>query len=251
MIKYKNMKKYLAPIILVCLLIIIGVIYFSKIKPVEYAPVIHPENFTSAIDNKYFTLTPGTTFEYVSINPDNTVGSERISVDVTSEKKIVMGVETVVVHDQAFLDNELIEDTYDWYAQDAAGNVWYFGEATQTFENGVAVSTEGSWEAGVDGAQPGIIMLANPQVGDEYRQEYYKDVAEDMGTVVALNETIELGMGNMGDASRFTGCLKTRDWTPLEAKIDEFKFYCPELGNLGLELGVYNDERIELWSIEK
>ncbi len=116
-----------------------------------------------------------------------------------------MGVNTIVVWDRVWLNDELIEDTKDWYAQDKYGNVWYFGEDSKEYEDGKVVSTEGSWEAGVDNAKPGIIMKANPVIGESYRQEYYKGEAEDMADVVALGVKVKVKYGSFSD------CLQTRD----------------------------------------
>jgi len=129
---------------------------------VPYQPAIDPADFVAVIDNPYWPLTPGAKFEFEG-------GGEQIKVEVTSERRMVMGVSTVVVIDKVFADGKLIEDTSDWYAQDRAGNVWYFGEATLSFEDVPAGDPAGSWEAGVDGAQPGIVMLADPMGGDVYR----------------------------------------------------------------------------------
>ena len=126
-----------------------------------------------------------------------------------------MGVTTIVVWDRVWLNNELIEETYDWYAQDKEGNVWYFGEDSKEYENGMVVSTKGSWEAGVDGAKPGIIMEAHLRVGESYRQEYYKGEAEDMADVVAVGVTVTIPYGTFED------CLKTRNWSQIDPNLNE------------------------------
>jgi hypothetical protein len=99
----------------------------------------------------------------------------------------------------------LAEETLDWYAQDQAGNVWYFGEDSKEIENGTVVSTKGSWEAGVDGAKPGVVMQANPQIGVSYRQEYYYGEAEDMAEVLSLSESVSVAFGS------YQNCLKTKN----------------------------------------
>jgi hypothetical protein len=147
-----------------------------------YSPTIEPSAFTTKVDNPYFPLTPGTRTIYEAATED---GLQRTITEVTRDTKKVMGVETVVVHDTVSIDNEPSEDTLDWYAQDRDGNVWYFGEATKEFKDG-SVSTAGSFEAGVNGALPGMIMPAHPRVGDKYRQEFAKGVAEDTGEVLSL-----------------------------------------------------------------
>jgi hypothetical protein len=152
----------------------------------NYAPEIDPSNFVKEVDNPYFPLEPGTTWVYEGKTPE---GTERVEDTILRETKRVMGVECVVLRDRVWLNGELIEDTVDWHAQDKEGNVWYFGEYTKEYENGKVVSTEGSFEAGKDGALPGIIMPADPKVGDSYRQEYYKGEAEDMAEVISLRGT--------------------------------------------------------------
>jgi hypothetical protein len=203
----------------------------------SYQPEIDPAEFTIEIDNPFLPLPVGSRRVYEAETED---GLERIVVEVTSETREVMGVDTVVVRDTVTLEDELIEDTYDWFAQDAEGNVWYFGEESTDFENGEPVSTEGSWEAGVDGAQPGIVMPAEPEVGVEYRQEYYLGEAEDMGEVLSLDEQVEVAIGS------FDGVLQTKDWTPLEPDVVENKYYARGIGVV-LELLVEGgEERVEL-----
>ncbi len=192
-------------------------------------------NFTGGpVDNPFHPLTPGTMWVYEGTTAD---GLERVEVEVTANTKTILGVVCVEVHDREFLDGELIEDTLDWFAQDADGNVWYFGEDSKTIENGVVVGTEGSWEAGVAGALPGIIMLAAPAVGQVYMQENAPGIAEDLGHVAAVgvSETTPLGTYN--------GCVQTEDYNPLDPEIED-KFYAPGVG-LILEV-TEDDERIEL-----
>ena len=192
----------------------------------EWNPEIDPGDFVSTIDNPYFPLVPGTVFEYQAETDE---GIESGVVEVTHDTKEVLGVLTTVVIDRVYLEGELIEETADWYAQDADGNVWYFGEASTEFAGGVPVSSEGSWEAGVDGAFPGIIMLAEPKIGEKYHQEFAPGVAEDMGQVLSLSESVSV------PADDYENCLRTMDWTPLEPGHREFKYYCPGVG-LVLEL---------------
>jgi hypothetical protein len=192
-----------------------------------------PAAFTTTIDNPFMPWTPGAVYTYEG-------GAERIVVEVTEETREVMGVQTVVVHDTVSENGEVIEDTYDWYAQDADGNVWYFGEDSKEIKDGETTSTEGSWEAGVDGAEPGIAMEADPQVGDYYYQEFYEDHAVDTGEVIALDEHVEVPFGTFDD------CLRTEDVNPLDTSVIEHKFYAPGVGMV-LETGVKgSDERIEL-----
>ena len=202
-----------------------------------YDPQINPVNFTAEITNKYFTLKPGKKLIYEGQTEE---GLERIEILITDETKNIMGVETLVYWDKVWLDDVLIEDTRDYLAQDKEGNVWYFGEDVDNYENGVLADHDGSWIAGVDGAKPGIWMEANPQVGDSYRQEYYKGEAEDMAEVLAINETVAVPYGT------YTDCVKTYDWTPLDPTAKEHKYYCSEVGGLVLEVNLNNDEKVEL-----
>jgi hypothetical protein len=180
-----------------------------------------PSAFAEEITNPYLAFKIGKVFQYESETDD---GIETVTVEVTNEKKMILGVATTVVHAQEFLDGELIEDTFDWFAQDEDGNVWYFGEDSKELEDGEVVSTEGSWEAGVNGAMPGIIMLANPKNGMKYQQEFAPGIAEDMAIIVNTNKTVEIGLGV------FDGCLTTMEFNPLEPGHREHKYYYPGTG---------------------
>lgn len=194
----------------------------------DYAPAIDAADFVDEIDNPYLPLLPGTSWVYEGIE-DGEI--ERIEVEVTDERREVMGISAIVVRDTVYEDGELIEDTYDWFAQDAAGNVWYLGEDSREFEDGELVSTAGSWEAGVDGALPGIIMPADPHVGAAYRQEFYAGEAEDMAEVIRVgaSETVPFGS--------FDGLLVIEEWNPLEPDVVEEKYYAAGVG-LVLEVKV-------------
>lgn len=202
-----------------------------------YEPVIDPANFAEKIENQYLPLTLGTVLIYEGDTDD---GKERVEFTVTNETKEILGVACIVVHDQVSVDGKLVEDTYDWYAQDKDGNVWYFGEDSTDYKDGKVIGTAGSWEAGVDGAKPGIIMEASPKVGNAYRQEYYKGEAEDLAEVMSLNDSVSIAYGS------FENCLKTKEWTPPEPDVVEHKFYAPGIGVV-LEVMVKGgDERLEL-----
>jgi hypothetical protein len=182
-----------------------------------YAQDINPADFADPKPNPYFPLEPGVLTVFAG-------GDERVEVTVTHETKVILGVTATVITDQVFVDGALAEDTIDWYATDNAGNVWYFGEQTAEYENGEITTTAGSWEAGVAGALPGIIMLADPQIGDTYRQEFYAGEAEDLAEVYALGETVDVPYGSYQDV------LVTEDWTPLEPEVHERKWYAPDIG---------------------
>lgn len=198
-----------------------------------YDPQIDPADFVAAVDNPLWPLVPGTQYVFEG-------GGERIEVTVTQNTREILGVTTTVVRDTVTVEGEVEEDTYDWFAQDVTGNVWYFGEDTKEYKGGKVVSTEGSWEAGLDGAKPGIVMHASqPEPGVSYRQEYYPCEAEDMAEVVSLSETVAVPFGT------FEGCLQTREFTPLEPDANEYKYYAPGIGVV-LEVDVASGARTEL-----
>jgi hypothetical protein len=199
------------------------------------ADVPDASEFTTEIDNPFMPWIPGAVYNYEG-------GGEQNVVEVTEETREVMGVTTVVVHDTVSEDGEVVEDTYDWYAQDADGNVWYFGEDSREMSGGETTSTEGSWEAGVDGALPGIAMEADPQVGDYYYQEFYEGHAVDTGEVLALDETVDVPYGT------FEGCLQTEDVNPLDTSVIEHKYYAADIGFV---LEVSGDQRVELVGVDK
>jgi len=183
---------------------------------------INPGDFTTTIDNPFLPLQPGTTFIYKG----NKEGSKQRDVfAVTHETVVIDGVTCVVVHDRVFMKGVLQEDTFDYFAQDLDGNVWYFGEDTEELnKKGQVVSTEGTWRAGVNGAQPGVIMEAHPRVGDHYFQEVAAPLAQDEAIVLNLREIVAVPFG------KFTNCLQTREFTQLEPGIVEHKFYARGVG---------------------
>jgi hypothetical protein len=183
---------------------------------------LDPAEFTTEITNPYWPMTPGSHWVYRETDKDEVL---KVVVTVTDQtKRIANGVEARVVHDVVSQDGEPAEVTDDWYAQDSDGNVWYLGEDTAEYEDGKVVSREGSFEAGVDGAQAGIIMPANPEPGLAYRQEYYPGQAEDRGRVLGLNGKATVPFGN------FDGLLQTEDTNPLsEPPQVEHKFYARDV----------------------
>jgi hypothetical protein len=192
------------------------------LRKASYDPHINPADFPAAakVDHPHFPLVPGTTMNYTEKGGGETLDGV---VTVTHDTKTVMGIPCVVVHDQVLKNGKVKEDTYDWYAQDRSGTVWYMGEDTKEYKPGGQASTMGSWEAGVKGAKPGVIMPADPRPGKPYRQEYSYGTAEDMGQVVAVNETVKVPYGE------FTNCVKTKDWSLLEPG-HEYKWYAPGVG---------------------
>jgi hypothetical protein len=183
---------------------------------------LDPADVTSEIDNPWLPLRVGASWVYRETDAE---GAElRVEVTVLDETREVMGVEARVVHDVVTENGELVEDTYDWYAQDADGNVWYLGEETKEFEDGKVSTAAGSWEAGVDGAHAGVVMPSEPETGMTYRQEYYEGEAEDAAEVLSLDEKVEVPLGS------YDGVLMTKDYTPLEPAVLEHKFYARGVG---------------------
>jgi len=192
--------------------------------PTGAEPVnLNPADFTADITHPYWPMKPGTQWSYREVDKKGDVQTV-VVVATTETKKLANGVTARVVRDTVRSDGELVEDTFDWYAQDSAGNVWYMGEDTAEFENGKIASREGSFEAGVGGALPGILLPAEPQVGQKYRQEYLKGEAEDNGEVLGINQLVEVPAGRYSDA------LLTRDTTNLEPDVVEYKLYAPDIG---------------------
>jgi hypothetical protein len=213
----------------------------SKKQQNEYSPHIDPAHFTTRIDNEYFPLKPGTTFVYKGRFHG---AAERDEVGVTNHTKRVMGVECLVATDRVTEGGKLIEQTYDWYAQDDKGNVWYFGENVTEYKNGEVTGHEGSWESGVRGAEPGLAMPANPRPGQTYRQEYSKGVAEDRARVISLDGSVNVPYGS------FDHVLVTEEFTPLEKNVVERQYYVARVGDI-VEATVKGEpERIELVDIK-
>ena len=205
---------------------------------------LDPADFTTQIDNPYWPMKPGSRWIYRETTPGGT--RNRVVVTVTSKtKRIANGILARVVHDVVTEAGEPVEVTDDWYVQDCAGNIWYLGEKTAEYENGKVVSRAGSWEAGVDGAQPGIALPADPQVGMTYRQEYFAGEAEDRGAIFSLDEQVGVPAGH------FTDVVMTKDTTTLEPRVLEFKFYARGVGPV-LEISVSGgNDRADLLSYRR
>jgi hypothetical protein len=186
---------------------------------------LDPANFTTRITNPYFPLRPGTRWAYRETDSEG--ARQRVVVTVTRRTRLIAnGITARVVRDVATEHGRPAEVTDDWYAQDRAGNVWYLGEATTAYERGRPASTHGSFEAGVNGAQAGVVMPAHPRPGLRYRQEYSRGEAEDRARVVSLREQAEVPAGHYGRV------LMTREVNPLEPKALEFKFYARGVGTV-------------------
>lgn len=192
------------------------------------------------IDNVYFPLIPGTTYVYDGIKDG---APQHDNFAVTRDRKTILGVSAVVVRDAVTVGGTLLEDTFDWFAEDDGGNVWYLGEDTKEYDaQGNVVSTAGSWQAGVAGAKPGIVMKARPSGGVTYRQEFAAGEAEDMASVLSRSKHVSVVYGS------FDSVVQTKEWSCLEPGIDH-KYYAPGVG-LVLVVAVSGaDERLELTSV--
>jgi hypothetical protein len=192
------------------------------------------------VNNPWFPLRPGTTYVYRGVKDGQ---PSRDAFTVAKATKKIQGVRCTVVHDRLFLRGNLRERTEDWYAQDKAGNVWYFGEATAELNPGGSVrSTEGSWQAGVSGARAGVYMPAHPHPGQTGRQEYYKGHAEDHFRVLSLSARVETPAVSSSQA------LLTREWTPLEPGVVDHKLYVKGIGTVLEQTVKGGDERNSLVS---
>ena len=183
---------------------------------------LDPASFVDRINNPYLPFLPDSVWIYRETDPEG--ARMKVKVSVTGRTRQILGIDATVVHDKVTERGELVENTFDWYAQDECGNVWYMGENTKEYEDGAVVSTEGSWEAEVDGAQPGIVMPGNPQVGQAYRQEFYAGQAEDAAEIASLDEQAQVPFGH------FRPVIMTRDTTPLHPRFLEYKFYAEGVG---------------------
>jgi hypothetical protein len=202
-----------------------------------YDPDVTADALSIEITNDLLPAPPGAMWVFESVTAD---GTEHIEVTVTSdEKAIASGATARVVRDTAWFDGEMIEDTRDWFAQDADGNVWYLGEDTAEYEGGEVSSTEGSWEWGVGDGLPGVVMLGAPSVGDTYRQEYLVGEAEDYAEIVSVDESVTVPAGT------FEHCVETHESSVVETTLDENKFYCPGVGQVLTIEGDIREELIE------
>jgi hypothetical protein len=207
------------------------------------APAVPPsqDGFAPRVDNPWFPLRPGTTDLYHGIKDGQ---PSRDVVTVTERTKVIQGVRCTVVRDRLYLRGRLEERTQDWYAQDKAGNVWYFGEATaELHPDGSVKSTEGSWQSGVDGARAGIFMPAHPRPGQSGLQEFYKGHAQDHFRVLSLAVHVRTPGASSNAA------LLTREWTPLEPGVVDHKIYVRGIGTALEQTVKGGDERNTLVSI--
>ena len=187
-----------------------------------YHPVIDPARFGPRITNRWLPMRPGTTFVYRGVKDGKPVVD---IVVITRRIRMVDGVRTRIVADRLFEAGVLSERTSDYYAQDACGNVWYFGEDTAELDSaGHVTDRSGSFHAGVDGAQPGVFMQAHPQIGRRFRQEWYRGEAEDTFVVRSLTATITVPYGS------FHHAMRTEESTRLEPGVLDNKYYVQGIG---------------------
>jgi hypothetical protein len=213
----------------------------SSLAPVHgsYSPSIDPANFVATIDNRYFPLKPGTGFHYKGIRGTTPQTDDEV---VTHRTKRILGIRCTVVRDTVSERGGPIERTYDWYAQDKQGNVWYMGEKALELKHGRFVTASDSWESGVDGAKPGIIMPGNPLPGDAYRQEYYPPGQ-------ALDEAHVVGSASVKvPYGAFKQSLVTSEFSPLEPQTEK-KYYVAGLGEVAERVVKGHHEQFQLVSV--
>lgn len=236
-------------LLLACVLAICGSLYLSgsanaqmTIGPgEEYDPSYTPEDFTIDITNPYFSMPVGQKMVYESQTPD---GLETIEILIPGWTRTVDGVETLVFWDRVYLDGQLIEDTRDYLAQHKeTGDVWYFGEHVDNYEDGQLIDHDGAWLTGEDGAKPGLWMLGDPQVGDQFRNEYLKGEAEDQSEVLSITESVTVPYGDLTD------CVQHLDGSPLfEAKAHAY--YCKGIANEALAVDLVGPDTPEEQIVE-
>jgi hypothetical protein len=208
-----------------------------------YSPSIDPANFVKTIDNRYFPLKPGTTFLYKGVHENGKTPQTDKEV-VTHRTKQILGVTCTVINDTVSSFGKPIERTFDWYAQDKAGNVWYMGEDTREVVHGKFVKMNDSWQAGVKGAQPGIIMPGDPRPGDQYRQEFYPHYALDQARVLGKGGQVKVPYGS------YKQTLLTVETAPqIDPGVAERKYYVAGVGDIKEHTVSGNHEQIKLVSI--
>jgi hypothetical protein len=215
----------------------------SSLAPVHgnYSPTIDPANFVARVDNPYFPLAPGTIMRYQGVAENGKTPQLDVAT-VLGRTKRILGVDTTVVRDTVASNGAPFERTFDWYAQDRDGNVWYFGEDSQDHRNGRWVPSNGSFQAGVDGAQPGIIMPGDPKPGDAYRQEYYPGHALDQARILGYTPAkVPYGA--------FPHTLTTVETSALEPTVREQKHYVRGVGELKTQDVAGSREAFQLVSV--
>jgi hypothetical protein len=213
----------------------------SSLAPLRgrYYPSIDPANFVDTIDNRYLPFKPGTAFPYKGVRGTTPQTDDEV---VTDQPKQILGVRCTVVRDTVSERGAPVERTFDWYAQDKQGNVWYMGEDALELKHGRFVKASDSWESGVNGAQPGIIMPGNPKPGDAYRQEYYPPGK-------ALDQARVLGSASVKvPYGAFRQSLVTSEFSPLEPQTEK-KYYVAGLGEVEERVVKGHHEQFQLVSV--
>ncbi len=214
----------------------------SQLAPIRgrYAPVIRPSNFVDVVDNPYWPLEPGTAFHFKGVRGTRPQADDMV---VTHQTKMILGIKSVVVRDTVSERGKPVERTFDWYAQDKQGNVWYMGEDAFELERGRLVKASDSWKAGVNGAKPGIIMPAHPRPGERYRQEYYPaGEALDEARVVSRRGAVKVPYGS------FSRVLVTSEFSPVEPQTER-KFYVAGVGEISERVVKGHHEEFRLVSV--
>jgi hypothetical protein len=216
----------------------------ASLAPTEgrYSPAIDPTQFGDRVDNPYLPLRPGTTFRYRGVGDDGRT-PELNTVAVTHKAKKIMGINATVVLDQVFSDGKPEERTFDWYAQDKQGNVWYLGEDSSNYEKGRWVKDDGSWQAGVGNGKPGIIMLAHPTTGMAYRQEYSPGHALDQARVLGAGGPVRVPYRPFGQT------LSTREYSSIDHQFER-KLYARGVGVVKEQALTVSKERSELVAVK-
>jgi hypothetical protein len=212
-------------------------------RPSSTGTKIDPSDFVLPVDNPYFPLEPGTTYRYEGIKEG------RRAVDVffvSNDTKTILGVANTVVVDKLYVDGQLEEIAHDWYSQDRQGNVWYFGETIKEFDRqGNQIPAKGAWQAGVDGARPGIVMPAQPDVGDVFRPEYYRGTAEDRYRILDLSAEVTVPYGSFSDV------LVMSEQTRLEPGVLGLKFHALGVGQIKESVPEGPHETLSLVSVTR
>jgi hypothetical protein len=220
---------------------VVAVLVLVVFKAKGYDPHIDPVDFVPAVDNPYLSLPPGQTRHYLV---RTAAGDADMIVEFTLNKKIVMGILCLGVHERVIAAERLFEDTWRWYAQDRNGDVWYFASENKKYDY-ATVTADWSWAAGIDGAKPGVAMFAQPQkhLQKEYWLAYAKGLVEEKAQVLGIGETVTVVAGT------FTNCVKIEVYSDLAPGVAENRYYAPGFGLVLSETAPGGDKRVELVSI--
>ena len=220
-------------------------VFYSTALAATVAPDLSEATFSNPTDitHPFFSLPVGKEMRFEGETED---GLETVEISIPGDTREILGVETLVYRDKVWVDGEFVEDTFDYLAQDDEGNVWYFGEDVDNYEDGVVADHDGSWIAGVDGAEAGYWMpaVSKHAVGYSYREEHYEGEAEDEAEIVSVTESVDVEYGSFSD------CIQTKNTTPLDPSVLEYKYYCEGAGGLTLETKPDENVRVELTDVE-